>query len=227
MMDTEVVTMAYPPAALPAVLPGEDRSYGAGLFVDLIPRTSWFRNVRAAVDPADWDRLRRMVYRRAGLRCEACGARRVQLEAHERFIYDTRAGIQRLVRLICLCTACHQVTHFGHTRLLGDAAAQAAINHLQTVTGMTAGETERHIRDAFALWERRSRTPWRVDLSMISGAGIRLRTAPGQRGGRADARIRPESGTAPMPRRPVPLSARPKPAGLGSRWERWLTTGER
>jgi hypothetical protein len=176
-METEVVAMTYLPAALPAVLPGEDRSYGAGLFVDLIPRTSWFRNVRAAVDPADSDRLRRMVYRRAGLRCEACGARRVQLEAHERFIYDTRAAIQRLVRLICLCTACHQVTHFGHTRLLGDAAAQAAINHLQTVTGMTAAETERHIRDAFALWERRSRTPWRVDLSMISDAGIGLRTA--------------------------------------------------
>jgi hypothetical protein len=37
---------------LPDLLPGEDRSYGEGLFVDLIPQTSWFRNVRAAVDPA-------------------------------------------------------------------------------------------------------------------------------------------------------------------------------
>jgi hypothetical protein len=225
-MGAEAVTMAYRPAALPAVLPGEDRTYGSGLFVDLIPRTSWFRNVRDAVDPADWDRLRRMVYRRAGLRCEACGARRVQLEAHERFAYDARAGVQRLVRLICLCSACHGVTHFGHTRLRGDAAAQAAINHLQTVTGMDAGETERHIRDAFDLWTRRSQSPWRVDLAVIAAAGIRLREA-GHEGGRADARIRPDPDVTPPPARPPTLAGRAKPAGLGSRWERWLETGER
>jgi hypothetical protein len=161
--------------ALPDLLPGEDRSYGQGLFVDLIPQTSWFRNVRATVDPADWDRLRRMVYRRAGHRCEACGTGGSQLEAHERFTYDAQAGIQRLVRLICLCSACHRVTHFGRTMLLGDAAGQAAIDHLQAVTGMTDAETERHIRDAFDRWGRRSEVSWRVDLSLITAAGIRVR----------------------------------------------------
>jgi hypothetical protein len=169
---------ARPP--LPELLPGEDRDYGEGLFVDLIPQTSWFRNVRAAVDPADWDRLRRLVYQRAGYRCETCGAAEdrghgIQLEAHERFAYDITCGIQRLVRLICLCTACHRVTHFGHTMLLGDVPAQAAINHMQTVTAMTDSQAERHIRDAFARWERRSAIRWRVDLSLMTGVGIRLR----------------------------------------------------
>jgi hypothetical protein len=161
-------------AALPDPLPGEDRSYGEGLFIDLIPQTSWFRNVRAAVDPADWDRLRRMVYRRVGHRCEACGDSGVQLEAHERFTYDEQAGVQRLVRLICLCTACHRVTHFGRTMLQGDAVGQAAIDHLQAVTGMIDVETELHIRDAFDRWARRSRVSWEVDLSVITGAGIRV-----------------------------------------------------
>jgi Domain of unknown function (DUF5710) len=160
---------------LPDLLPGEDRAYAEGLFVDLIPQTSWFRNVRAAVDPTDWDRLRRMVYRRAGHRCEACGDSGAQLEAHERFTYDFQAGVQRLVRLICLCTACHRVTHFGRTMLEGDAAGQAAIDHLQAVTGMIDLETELHIRDAFDLWARRSEVSWRVDLSLISAAGIRVR----------------------------------------------------
>ena len=167
---------------LPELLPGEDGAYGEGLFVDLIPQTSWFTNVRAAVDPADWDRLRRMVYQRAGYRCESCGAaadrdHRIQLEAHERFAYDVQAGVQRLVRLICLCAACHGVTHFGHTMLLGDAPAQVAINHLQTVAAMTDVQTERHIRDAFARWQRRSAVRWYVDLSLITGAGIRLSEA--------------------------------------------------
>lgn len=131
--------------------------------------------MRAAVDPADWDSLRRMVYRRAGHRCEACGDGGSQLEAHERFTYDAQAGIQRLVRLICLCSACHRVTHFGRTMLQGDAAGQAAIDHLQAVTGMIDLETELHIRDAFDQWQRRSAVSWRVDLSLISAAGIRVR----------------------------------------------------
>jgi hypothetical protein len=36
-------------------------------------------------------------------------------------------------------------------------------------------ETELHIRDAFDQWERRSAVSWRVELSPISAAGIRVR----------------------------------------------------
>lgn len=169
-----------PRPEIPDVLPGEDRYFGSGLFVDLIPSTSWFTNVRAAVSPQDWDRLRRMVYRRAGNRCEACGSRPdhpagLYLEAHERFAYDTRRRVQALRRLICLCTACHGTTHFGFTSLSGDAEAEAALGHLQYVTGMTRRQAERHVRDAFTLWEQRSRISWRVDLSLIAAADITLR----------------------------------------------------
>jgi len=63
-----------PAAPLPAVLPGEDRTFGSGLFVDLIPASCWFTNVRSCVSARDWDRLRTLVYGRVGNRCEACGA---------------------------------------------------------------------------------------------------------------------------------------------------------
>ena len=169
--------MAYPPSGLPDVLPGEDRSYGAGLFVDLIPETSWFTNVRSAVDPADWDRLRRHVYRRAGHRCEACGAARCRLEAHERFTYDAQTGIQRLVRLVCLCDWCHTATHMGMAGVRG--VRTEAIAHLMAVTGMSPAEADEHIGEAFARWERRSAIRWHVDLSVIAAAGIRLREPPG------------------------------------------------
>lgn len=169
-----------PRPEVPDVLPGEDRGFGAGLFVDLIPSTSWFTNVRAAVSPQDWTRLSRMVYRRAGNRCEACGNRAdhpagLHMEAHERFAYDTRRGVQVLRRLICLCTACHATTHFGFTSLAGAAAEEAALCHLQFVTGMNRHQAERHVRDAFALWEHRSAIRWRVDLLVIAAAGIALR----------------------------------------------------
>ena len=57
----------------PVVLTGEDREYGRNaLYIDLIPSSCWFTNVRSCVHPRDWDRLRRHVYERVNNRCECC-----------------------------------------------------------------------------------------------------------------------------------------------------------
>ena len=37
---------------VPDLLPGEDRSFGSGLFVDLVPGSCWFTNVRSCVSRA-------------------------------------------------------------------------------------------------------------------------------------------------------------------------------
>lgn len=161
---------------IPDLLPGEDRSLGKGLFVDLVPRTCWFTNVRSCVEPRDWERLRRMITRRAEHRCEVCGAaedRAVKrwLEAHERWTYDARTRAQALRRLICLCTDCHTVTHFGYAQVRG--LAEQALAHLMKVTRMTESQAHSHVEEAFALWEERSRVTWSLDLSMLTDAGIR------------------------------------------------------
>jgi hypothetical protein len=163
---------------LPEVLPGEDRNFGSDLFVDLIPETSWFRNVRSAVDPADWHRLRTMVYGRVGQRCEICGSPANKpggtwLEAHERFSYNNATRVQALRRLICLCTHCHTATHFGLARLKGKSGQ--AMAHLEAVTGMTHAQAVEHIDQAFTLWQSRSAVTWTLDLSMITKAGITIR----------------------------------------------------
>ncbi|MDX2709175.1 DUF5710 domain-containing protein, partial [Streptomyces sp. PA03-6a] len=144
---------------IPELLPGEDRSLGSGLFVDLVPSSCWFTNVRSCVAQKDWDRLRRMIYHRAGNRCEACGvgqdqASKRRLEAHERWIFDDTRRIQTLKRLICLCTDCHTVTHFGFAQIRGLAPQARA--HLIKVTGMTPGQANHHIEAAFDLWQERS-----------------------------------------------------------------------
>lgn len=57
----------------PVVLIGEDRNYGGNeLYIDLIPTTCWFKNVRNYVHPKDWDRLRNYVYNRVNNVCEIC-----------------------------------------------------------------------------------------------------------------------------------------------------------
>lgn len=166
---------------VPDLLPGEDRSLGSGLFVDLVPSTCWFTNVRSCVDARDWERLRRMVTRRAGRRCEVCGAAedraaRRWLEVHERWVYDERTRVQALRRLICLCTDCHTVTHFGLAQVRG--LAGRAFAHLREVTGMTEAQARRHVDEAFAVWEARSRVAWTLDLSMLTDAGVRLAPPP-------------------------------------------------
>jgi hypothetical protein len=165
---------------VPKLLPGEDRGFGAGLFVDLVPSSCWFTNVRTCVDARDWDRLRTMVYHRAGQRCEACGAADDRanryLEAHERWHYDDTRTIQVLRRLVCLCTPCHEATHYGLATIRGrDRQASA---HLRTVTGLSAVALDRHLADAYAAWQERSRRTWSLDLSILTAAGIRLATPP-------------------------------------------------
>lgn len=208
---------------VPERLPGEDRSLGGGLFVDLVPDSCWFTNVRSCVSPKDWERLRRMITQRAGMRCEACGAtedRQAErwLEAHERWVYDSASCIQRLSRLICLCTECHRVTHFGYAQVRGMEAQ--AFAHLTKVTKMHPVEARRHIDDAFTLWRVRSRTTWTLDLGILTNAGVTVirPPAPQERLEIAAARIAVERGvvvpgsTAAGPLPPALPAAFPRPA---------------
>src|SRR3972149_12027864 len=85
------------------------------LTIELVPGTTWFSNLRSILPKEDWDALRRPAYRLAGYRCEICGGRgdRYPVAAHEVWKYDVRKHIQRLIRLIALCPACHEVKHIG------------------------------------------------------------------------------------------------------------------
>jgi len=217
---------------LPALLPGEDRAFGSGLFVDLVPASCWFTNARTCISERDWERVRRLVTTRAGRRCEAChrGEDRDQgrwLEAHERWQFDTAGRRQILRRLVCLCTDCHSATHFGLAQLRGEDGQ--AVAHLRAVTGMSRHGAEQHVSAAFAVWEQRSGITWDLDLSMLTAAGIALArpvTTAGERP-QAAARALIQQGP-PAPQPPATTYAnRPRSPGLGARWERWLKTGKR
>lgn len=183
--DMPALAAWAPRPELPELLPGEDRSFGGGLFVDPVPSSSWFTNVRSAVDQRDWDRIRRMIYRRAHERCEACGAGRNPdgrrwLEAHERWTYlraqPSGRLVQRLVRLVCLCTMCHQATHFGHAQVTGQE--HEALAHLCHVNGWTERQAWAHVDAAAAKWQARSEHVWELDLSMLTDAAITLTPPP-------------------------------------------------
>jgi hypothetical protein len=179
-------------AEVPALLPGEDRSFGAGLFVDLVPASCWFTNVRTCVSRRDWERLRRMILSRAGHDCEICGATEDRatgrrLEAHERWAYDEPTRTQALRRLICLCSRCHLTTHFGHANITG--RADEAFAHLRAVTGMTHQQALEHLHTAEKLWIERSEHVWELDLRILTRAGVTL-AEPAPAAARAEAVVR-------------------------------------
>ncbi|MEJ7703908.1 MAG: hypothetical protein WKF47_09655 [Geodermatophilaceae bacterium] len=155
-------------------------------------------------------------FRRVGHRCEACGAAEDRttprrLEAHERWHYDDRTGVQALRRLIALCSPCHLVTHFGYANVTG--RTDEAFAHLRAVTGMTQLQAWAHIRAAEDLWIERSARVWELDLSIFTGTGITL-ARPERAADRpvaAERALRHEQAPIPSPRRPPSVEPKPPP----------------
>ena len=143
------------------------------LTVELIPRTSWFTNVRSHVSAAEWERLKRIVSERAGRRCEICGGRgpRWPVECHEVFSYDDGRRVQRLERLVALCPACHEVKHIGLAGVRGRRAE--AVRHLARVNGWSASDAELYLEACFETWHRRSCHEWTLDLTHLKELSVR------------------------------------------------------
>jgi hypothetical protein len=142
------------------------------LTIELVPQTCWFSNVRDQVSPQDWDRIRRQVYENADRRCEVCGGRgpRHPVECHEVWEYDEAAGVQRLVRMVALCPACHEVKHIGLAGIRG--RADLASEHLARVNGWSSEVADRYIQEAFATWRSRSARSWSLDVASLAAYGI-------------------------------------------------------
>jgi len=198
--DRERLARFTPRPPLPETLPGELRTFpaGQGLFVDLIPRSCWFTNVRSCVEPRDWERLRKLIIDRTGNECETCyeppdREHQLYMECHERWHYDDQTHTQRLVRLLCLCTRCHEATHMGLAKIR--RREFEAIEQLTRVEGWTFERAEEHVEAAFELWRERNRTNWTLDLTILTDAGIQIRRPP-------DARDRADVAEAELARQP-------------------------
>jgi len=128
--------------------------------------------VRDRVSRQDWDRIRSQVYEQADRRCEVCGGRgsRHPVECHEVWEYDDASGVQRLVRMIALCPACHEVKHIGLAGMKG--RGDLACAHLAEVNGWTSEVAARCVEDAFAMWRTRSSRTWALDVSALAAYGI-------------------------------------------------------
>ena len=137
------------------------------LYVELVPQTCWFSNVRNHVTKPEWDTIRKSVFQKAAYRCEICGGKgeKWPVECHEIFEYDDKLKLQTLVGMIALCPACHQAKHFGLARVLH--TDKQAMCHLCEVNGWTIDQGVDHVNQQMTIGIERSQHEWTVDLQFL------------------------------------------------------------
>lgn len=147
------------------------------LTVELVPATSWYRNVRANVSERSWAALQRLTFTTSGYRCEICTGvgPRHPVECHEIWRFDDRLRLQQLVRLIALCPSCHCVKHLGHTLAAGKRdAVETAFAWFCHVNRTPPHAAIAHLQSVFAEHEERSRVTYQLDVRLLRRYGIDL-----------------------------------------------------
>lgn len=133
---------------------------------ELVPDSCWYSNLRSILTPAQWDAVRKRAYSRANGRCSICGRPAACLEAHERWEYDEENGVQKLVGVVAVCRACHEVIHIGRTQLVGNE--ERACAHFMEVNGCTYAEYRKALGLANEAHRRRNLVKeWKLDLSYL------------------------------------------------------------
>ncbi len=137
------------------------------LTIELIPKTSFFTNVRSLVEDYEWDFIRKRCYEKANYRCEICFGKgpKWPVECHEIWHYDKKTQVQTLKGLIALCPACHEVKHFGLAQIRG--RHEQALVHLKKVNECTDAVAYGIVKKAFAKWKERSKVKWELNVEYL------------------------------------------------------------
>ncbi len=142
------------------------------LTIELVPKTSWYDNVRSHVSDIRWNELRSDCYVRAKHRCEICDETGKDqgydhnVECHEIWEYDDNKHTQTLKGLIALCPLCHKAKHPGLAQINGEE--RLVITQLMKVNDMDEFEANCYLQDTFLEWEDRSNYDWAVDITYLS-----------------------------------------------------------
>ena len=131
------------------------------LSFQLVPRTAWCSNLRSML--LNWSDISACV-RSEGV-CSICGAKTYELDAHEVWNYDDSSGIQTLARIDAVCKDCHRSIHIGHASVEGEEVeAFEHYIHVNNISEETAGLD---MDEAFAVWRKRSKQEWHIDVMQI------------------------------------------------------------
>jgi hypothetical protein len=134
----------------------------------LIPQSVWgqsLSNLHKKGQCKYWPNLREEAGIRHGSQCVFCDAS--PEHGHEVWNYNDSTKVATLKDIVPVCKWCHHCIHLGHAELLaskGELDFKAVIQHFQNVRRVNRTQVECIAREAFDLWEVRSRFQWTVDF---------------------------------------------------------------
>ena len=141
------------------------------LTIELVPRTSWYSNVRSNVTRNEWDVIRKKSYEHAQHVCEICGdvgtnqGVKHNVECHEIWEYNDETNEQILTGLISLCPYCHKTKHVGLAQINGEL--DIVINQLIKVNKISYDDATKYIDESFKIWSERSKKEWKLNIEYL------------------------------------------------------------
>ena len=141
------------------------------LTIELVPRTSWYSNVRSNVTRNEWDVIRKKSYEHAQHVCEICGdvgtnqGVKHNVECHEIWEYNDETNEQKLTGLISLCPYCHKTKHVGLAQINGEL--DIVINQLIKVNKISYDDATKYIDESFKIWSERSKKEWKLNIEYL------------------------------------------------------------
>lgn len=140
------------------------------LKIDLLPKGAWNNDFSKTLPQKEWDKIREICYKKANYRCQICGCKTNDLDAHEVWIFDAKKTTQTLKDIIAICTKCHGVIHFKNTVRLGYGLE--AKKHFIYVNKCTEMDFAKHLSEAIINYEELNKVyRWKMiaDLSKFGG----------------------------------------------------------
>jgi len=142
------------------------------LDIELVPKSTWYQNVRSAVSKQAWKELRALYLK---LQCQYCGYKGI-LHLHEIWYFDDVNHVQTLKGFVTVCNMCHHIKHLGLAGLLGqrgDIDYDRVIKHYCRINECTLEDFIADRTEAFKLWEERSACEWTFDLTYLDEVNAR------------------------------------------------------
>lgn len=133
---------------------------------EFVPDGCWYCNLRSILTKKQWDFIRNEAKKRAGGKCSVCGKTTRALDAHERWSYDEKKGVQKLEDVVAVCRDCHEAIHINRTWLKGDH--EKAEDHYMKVNECSYAEMRADMGAANELQKRLNRvSEWKTDISWL------------------------------------------------------------
>ena len=140
------------------------------LTIDLLPKGAWGNDFSRTLSQKDWDTIRNKCYQKANYKCEICGYKTNELDAHEVWDFDIKTKTQTLKNIIALCSRCHGVKHLRNSQRLG--FGENAKKHFMKVNKVGELEFASHLTKAQMIFDERNkifRWHMKADLSKFGG----------------------------------------------------------